>query len=178
MRGSKDAESGQLIIYTGQGKGKTTAALGLAFRAMGRQKKVGMVQFLKGKWMTGERIFARDLALLELYVMGEGFSWESEDLSRDKQAAQRAWEKSKELIAAPDVPIIILDEISYAINYDFISESDVLQFIQNRPKAKHVVLTGRHIPDSLIQVADLVTEMQAIKHPFSKGQRAVLALDY
>jgi cob(I)alamin adenosyltransferase len=178
MSASASSGRGLLIVYTGNGKGKTTAALGLAMRAMGRGQQVGMVQFLKGKWQTGERLMAKSLPLLNLFVMGEGFTWESDDLSRDQKAAQRAWQRVCDLLADPEHPIVICDEISYAINYGFLDEADVLEVISSRPAGKHLVLTGRHIPESLIAMADLVTDMTSVKHPFDQGRRAEPAIDY
>jgi cob(I)alamin adenosyltransferase len=173
-----EIKKGLLIVYTGNGKGKTTAALGAAFRAMGRNWKVGMVQFIKGKWMTGERIFAENLPLLDLHVMGQGFTWESDDLSRDKDAAERAWQRSKDMMHSGDYPLVILDEITYAIHYNFITSDDVLDEISRRPEHVHVILTGRNAPKDMLAAADLVSEIQSIKHPFDKGERARMAIDY
>ncbi len=170
--------SGLLIIYTGNGKGKTTASLGAAWRAMGRGWKVGMVQFIKGKWMTGERLLADQLPLLDLYVMGKGFTWESDDIGRDRSAAQNAWEHSKKLINSSEYPLVILDEITYALHYGFLELADVIAELQRRPKDVHVILTGRNAPEELVEIADLVSEMNSVKHPFEKGQKARLAIDY
>lgn len=162
-----------LIVYTGNGKGKSTAAIGLAFRALGRDMTVAVVQFIKGKWKTGERTFAQKLGL-DWFVMGQGFTWESEDLSRDKRAAVAAWEQSKEMMKSHQ--IVILDEITYAINYSFISLDDVLETL--KACACHVVVTGRNAPEALVAQADLVTEMKSIRHPFERGEKAVAGLDF
>ena len=169
---------GQLVVYTGAGKGKTTAALGIAFRALGRELNVAVVQFVKGKWKTGERAFAETLPQLTFLVMGLGFTWESDDLSRDRRAAEAAWQKSKELIASGEQAIVILDELTYVINYGFVALDDVLTTFQTRPSHVHVVVTGRNAPEALCEAADLVTEMKAVKHPFEKGVRAQPGLDF
>ncbi len=169
---------GLMIVYTGNGKGKTTAALGLAFRAMGTGRKVAMVQFIKGKWQTGESKFAQTLPDLTFLVMGEGFTWESEDLSRDKRTAEKAWAVAEEMIVSGDHAIVILDEITYAMNYGFLPVERVTQALRDRPKDVHVVVTGRDAPESVVDMADLVTEMQPIKHPFERGIRAQQGIDF
>lgn len=169
---------GLLLVYTGNGKGKTTAALGAAFRAMGRGWKVGMVQFIKGKWMTGERIFAEQLPLLDLHVMGQGFTWESDDLSRDRKAAERAWQRSREMLFSGDYPLVILDEVTYAFHYGFLDLAEVLQDIVQRPPHVNVIVTGRNAPKEMLALADLVSDIQSLKHPFEKGERARIAIDY
>ncbi|WP_218109889.1 cob(I)yrinic acid a,c-diamide adenosyltransferase [Oligoflexus tunisiensis] len=169
---------GQILVYTGQGKGKTTAALGLAFRALGRRQKVGVVQFIKGKWMTGERQQASRTEGLDFYVMGEGFTWESEDLTRDQKAAQKAWEKSCEMIQSGAYQVVILDEITYAIHYNWLALDEILQVLASRPEGTSVVLTGRHAPQGLMDVADCVTEMNKVKHPFDRGQKALVGVDF
>jgi cob(I)alamin adenosyltransferase len=176
-----DRERGLLVVYTGKGKGKTTAALGIVFRALGRGLKVAVVQFIKGKWKTGERSFAEKLALtfpLTFLVMGLGFTWESDDISRDKAAARAAWEKAAEIIVKGEHPIVILDELTYVISYDFVSLDEILAVLRARPPHVHVVITGRNAPDELIASADLVTEMKSIKHPFEKGIPALPGIDF
>ncbi len=172
------AACGQLLIYTGQGKGKTTAALGLVFRALGRGLRVAVVQFIKGKWKTGERQYAETIPELTFLVMGQGFTWESDDVSRDKGAARQAWATSHELIRAGEHAIVVLDEITYAINYGFIELADVLEALASRPPHVHVVLTGRNAPEELLAVADLVTEMRAVKHPHARGIPAQPGIDF
>lgn len=172
------AARGLLMIYTGHGKGKTTAALGMVFRALGRGLRVAVVQFIKGKWKTGERQFAATLPQLTFLVMGEGFTWESDDLSRDRQAAQQAWAKAHALIASGEQQLVVLDEITYAIHYGFIALSDVVGALRERPPGVHVVITGRNAPEALCDDADLVTEMKSVKHPFDHGLKAVVGIDY
>ncbi len=169
---------GLVIVYTGGGKGKTTAALGAVFRAMGRGWKVAVVQFIKGKWRTGERIFAETLPGLTFLVMGHGFTWDSDDLSRDKRAAIDAWETSKELIASGNYPLVVLDEITYVVNYGFVDVEDVVAALASRPPHVSVLLTGRNAPEPIVALADVVTEMRSVKHPFEKGKKALLGIDF
>lgn len=170
--------AGLVLVYTGNGKGKTTAALGLVFRALGRGLRVGMVQFIKGKWKTGEQRFAEGLDHLTFLVMGKGFTWESDDLSQDRRAAEDAWATAKNLIHTGDHDVVVLDEITYAMNYDFVPVSEVVTALRSRPEHVHVVLTGRNAPQSLCEIADLVTEMKAVKHPFERGHKACPGIDY
>ncbi len=176
MSGKK--ERGLLIVYTGDGKGKTTAALGIVFRALGWGKRVAVVQFIKGKWKTGERNFAEGLTGLTFLTMGEGFTWESEDVKRDKMAAIKAWETAKDLIVSDDNDIVILDELTYVMKYGFIPVSEIVSALINRPEKKHVVVTGRDAPEELIESADLVTEMAVVKHPYQKGIPAQKGVDF
>ena len=173
-----DKKKGLIVVYTGHGKGKTTAALGLVFRALGRGLHVAVVQFIKGKWKTGEGAFAETLPQLTFLIMGRGFTWESDDLSRDKAAARQAWDKAAELIRGGEHAIVILDELTYVINYDFVSLAEVLAVLQSKPADVHVVITGRNAPEELVAMADLVTEMKSIKHPFEKGIPAQQGIDF
>jgi cob(I)alamin adenosyltransferase len=170
-------ERGLLVVYTGEGKGKTTAALGMIFRALGRDKKVAAVQFIKGKWKTGERMFAEKQGL-DFFTMGEGFTWESEDLNIDKKAAQSAWEKAKSLINSGVYFLVVLDEITYTVHHDFLRLEDIMLTLKNRPANLTVVLTGRGAPKELVEMADLVTEMKKVKHPFDQGVPAKPGVDF
>jgi cob(I)alamin adenosyltransferase len=169
---------GLVLVYTGDGKGKTTAALGLVFRALGRGLRVAVVQFIKGKWKTGERTFAEGLAGLDFHVMGQGFTWESDDLSRDRRAAEAAWEKSRALLAGGEHALVILDELTYVLNYGFVPVEEVLAALAARPAHVHVAITGRAAPEALVDAADLVTDMRSVKHPFAKGLRAQPGIDF
>ncbi len=169
---------GLLVVYTGQGKGKTTAALGIVFRALGRGLRVAVVQFIKGKWKTGERLFAERLPELTFLVMGRGFTWDSDDLSRDREAAQQAWQQAAALITAGEHAVVVLDELTYVLNYGFVPIEDVLATLEQRPATVHVIITGRNAPEALLAQADLVTDMQNIKHPFTTGRRAQLGIDF
>jgi cob(I)alamin adenosyltransferase len=171
-------QDGWLLVYTGNGKGKTTAALGLVLRALGRGLRVAVVQFIKGKWKTGERVFAEKVPELTFLVMGEGFTWDSDDLSRDRRAAERAWAKAAELVAAGEHEVVVLDEITYAIHYGFISLASVVDALRSRPSHVNVVVTGRNAPQELCDLADLVTEMKAVKHPFERGEKARAGIDF
>jgi cob(I)alamin adenosyltransferase len=178
--------SGLLLVYTGQGKGKTTAALGLVFRALGRGMRVAVVQFIKGRWKTGERLFAETLAetftatppQLTFLVMGRGFTWESDDLSRDRAAAEAAWRAAAALIAGGEQQVVVLDELTYVLNYGFVPVADVLEALRARPPHVHVVVTGRNAPEALLALADLVTDMRSLKHPFEQGRKAQIGVDF
>jgi cob(I)alamin adenosyltransferase len=165
-------------VYTGHGKGKTTAAFGLVVRALGRGMRAGIVQFIKGKWKTGERAFAESLPNLTFHVMGLGFTWESDDLSKDKAAAIHAWETARGLIQGGEHDVVVLDEITYAFHYGFLVLDDVLEALRARPSHVHVVLTGRNAPEARVALADLVTEMKPIKHPFEAGIPAQIGVDF
>jgi cob(I)alamin adenosyltransferase len=170
--------SGLLLVYTGNGKGKTTAALGLVFRALGRDLRVAVVQFIKGKWKTGERRFAETIPGLTFLVMGHGFTWDSDDLSRDRAAAAAAWAAARALIEAGQHPVIVLDELTYVLNYGFVPIAEVVETLRLRPAHVSVVVTGRNAPEALIAAADLVTEMQSRKHPFEQGRKAQIGIDF
>jgi cob(I)alamin adenosyltransferase len=173
-----DPRAGLLLVYTGHGKGKTTAALGLVFRALGRGLKVAVVQFIKGRWKTGERLFAETLPELTFLVMGRGFTWDSDDLSRDRAAARQAWTEAAALIAGGAHTVVVLDELTYVLNYGFVAIEDVVQALAARPAHVHVVITGRNAPQPLLTAADLVTEMCSLKHPFSQGRKAQAGVDF
>jgi cob(I)alamin adenosyltransferase len=181
-RGRPEAERarrhGLLIVYTGHGKGKTTAALGTVMRALGRGMRVAVVQFIKGKWKTGERVFAEGLRGLEFHVMGLGFTWESDDISRDRAAAAAAWSVAKGFIESGERDLVVLDEITYAFHYGFISLDEVVAALRSRPPRVHVIVTGRNAPEALTEAADLVTEMRALKHPYERGVPAQLGIDF
>ena len=169
---------GLLIVYTGHGKGKTTAALGLVVRALGRGMRATVVQFIKGKWKTGERAFAENVPGLEFHVMGLGFTWDSDDLSRDKKAAMAAWDVARGCIESGERDVIVLDEMTYAFHYGFVPLDEALAVFRARPAHVHVVVTGRNAPDALIEAADLVTEMKALKHPYERGVPAQMGIDF
>ena len=169
---------GLLVVYTGHGKGKTTAALGMVFRALGRGLRVTVVQFIKGKWKTGERVFAESLPQLRFLVMGLGFTWESDDISRDKAAARAAWAEAQKEILSGERELVVLDELTYAFHYGFLELDEVLETLRSRPAGVNVVVTGRDAPEALLELADLVTEMKLVKHPFQRGEKARLGVDY
>jgi cob(I)alamin adenosyltransferase len=176
--GAAAKRRGLLIVYTGHGKGKTTAALGIVFRALGRGMRVAVVQFIKGKWKTGERTFAESIAGLEFHVMGLGFTWESDDLSRDQAAARAAWGVARGFIESGERDVVVLDEMTYAFHYGFVPLEEVLEVLRSRPPHVHVVVTGRNAPEALVESADLVTEMKPVKHPYEKGVPAQIGVDF
>lgn len=167
-----------LVVYTGNGKGKTTAALGMVFRALGRGMRVTVVQFIKGKWKTGERLFGERLPELRFHVMGLGFTWESDDLAKDKAAARAAWETARAEIESGERDLVVLDELTYTFHYDFLPLDEVLAVLRARPENVHVVVTGRNAPEALTEAADLVTEMTLVKHPFQAGHKAQIGVDF
>jgi len=175
---SPPEQRGLLVVYTGHGKGKTTAALGMVFRALGRGMHVTVVQFIKGKWKTGERLFAERLPELRFHVMGLGFTWDSDDLAKDKAAARAAWDTARAEIASGERDLVVLDELTYAFHYDFLPLGEVLEALRTRPRHVHVVVTGRNAPAALLEAADLVTEMTLRKHPFEAGMKAQVGVDF
>ena len=167
MLASKTVEKGLLIVHTGKGKGKSTAAFGLAARAVGNGMNVGIVQYVKGKWETGERaVLERFPDQVTIRTMGEGFTWETQDRARDIAAAEKAWAVSREMIADPGYDLIVLDELNIVLRYDHLDLGEVLDALRGRRETLHVVITGRNAKPALIEAADLVTEMTQIKHPF------------
>ncbi len=184
MLATKTIEKGLLIVHTGKGKGKSTAAFGLAARAIGNGMKVGIVQFVKGKWRTGERLVLEAFPdQVTIRTMGEGFTWETQDRARDIAAAEAAWRASKEMIEAargddPQYHMVILDELNIVLRYDYLPLDEVLAVLRGKPRDLHVVVTGRNAKDDLIEAADLVTEMTMIKHPFRSGVKAQKGIEF
>ncbi len=179
MMAKKREGAGLLIVNTGDGKGKTTAAFGMAARALGWGQRVGVVQFIKGKWITGERqFFARFPDQVVYKVMGEGFTWETQDRARDVAAAEAAWAASKAMIADPSLALVILDELNIALRYDYLDLADVLRTLAERPADKHVCVTGRNARPELVEIADVVTEMTLVRHPFDQDFKAQRGIDF
>ena len=175
----KTVEKGLLIVHTGAGKGKSTAAFGLALRMLGHGRKVGVVQFIKGAWSTGERaVLERFSDLVTWHTMGEGFTWETQDRARDIAACRRAWETTLELLRRDDIALLVLDELNIALRYEYLSVDEVLAALAARPSQMHVVITGRNARPALIEAADLVTEMVATKHPFAAGVKAQQGIEF
>ena len=175
----KTVEKGLLIVHTGPGKGKSTAAFGLALRMLGRGHRVGVVQFIKGAWHTAERdALARFGEQVSWHTMGEGFTWETQDLARDIAAAQRAWAKSLELMADPTFGLVILDELNIALRYEYLDLATVVAALRERRPGLHVVVTGRNAKPDLIAAADLVTEMSLVKHHFAAGVKAQPGIEF
>jgi cob(I)alamin adenosyltransferase len=175
----KTVEKGLLIVHTGPGKGKSTAAFGLALRMLGRGHRVGVVQFIKGAWHTAERdALATFGEQVSWHTMGEGFTWETQDLKRDIAAAERAWAKSLELMADPTFGLIILDELNIALRYEYLDLATVVAALRGRRPGLHVVVTGRNAKPDLIAAADLVTEMSLVKHHFAAGVKAQPGIEF
>ena len=178
---TKTDKKGLIVIHTGKGKGKTSAAFGMIFRCIAHDMKCAVVQFIKGGMECGERnlIEGKFSDVCEFYTMGEGFTWETQDKSRDIEMAAAAWEKAKELIRDPANTMVLLDEINIALRYDYIDVNDVIEFLTNeKPEMTHVVLTGRNAKAELIEIADLVTEMELVKHPFRSGIKAQIGVEF
>ncbi|MCC0037791.1 MAG: cob(I)yrinic acid a,c-diamide adenosyltransferase [Brucellaceae bacterium] len=175
----KTIEKGLLIVNTGPGKGKSTAAFGLALRMLGYGRRVGIVQFVKGAWHTGEKdALARFGELVSWHVMGEGFTWETQDKARDIAAAERAWQKALELMADPSFGLVILDELNIALRYDYLDVDAVVAALSARRPDLHVVVTGRNAKAALLEAADLVTEMTLVKHHFAAGVKAQQGIEF
>ncbi len=176
---AKVVKKGLIIIHTGNGKGKSTAAFGTAIRAIGRGHKVAMVQFIKGKWSTGEVKFLNALkGKCNVYTIGDGFTWDTKNFDKDVKTAQRAWEKCIEILHDKEHWLVIFDEILYAIKYNFLDEKIVIAELKKKPALKHVILTGGGVTKEMIALADLVTEMKCIKHPYDKGIMAQAGIEY
>jgi len=178
---TKTGEKGLIIVHTGKGKGKSSAAFGMIFRCIAHDMKCAVVQFIKGGMSTGERdlILARFSDICEFHTMGEGFTWETQDRARDVAAATAAWEKDKALIRDPANRMVLLDEINIALRYDYIPIAEVVAFLRDeKPEMTHVVLTGRNAHADLVELADLVTEMELVKHPFRAGIKAQMGVEY
>ena len=173
-----DPDRGLVLVHTGNGKGKSSSAFGVIIRALGWGHKVGVVQFIKGKWITGERQFFNKLGTVDWHTMGEGFTWDTQDKDRDIAAATAAFEKACEMMASGDYDLIVLDEINIALRYDYLSVEAVLAGLKARSKRTSVVLTGRDAKDELCDYADLVSEMREVKHPFKSGIKAQRGIDF
>jgi cob(I)alamin adenosyltransferase len=179
MMEKKTIERGLLIVHTGTGKGKSTAAFGMALRCVGHGMRVGVVQFIKGAWDTAERrVLAGFADRVEFKAMGEGFTWETQDRARDIEAAERAWAEARRMLADPEIAMIVLDELNVVLRYGYLAVEPVLASIAARPPGQHVVVTGRGAPDALIDAADTVTEMRLVKHPFRSGVKAQPGVEY
>ena len=179
MLATKTKEKGLLMVHTGKGKGKSTAAFGLAMRAMGNDMRVGVVQFVKGKWQTGERAILEHFPeRLTIRTMGEGFTWDTQDRQRDIAAAKAAWQVAREMLADESYDLIVLDELNIVLRYNYLPLADILRELEGRRDGLHVVVTGRNAKDELIEAADLVTEMREIKHHFKAGVKAQTGIEF
>ena len=179
MLATKTEERGLLIVHTGTGKGKSTAAFGIVLRCLGHGMRVGIVQFVKGVWSTGERVALERFGdLVACRAMGEGFTWDTQDRARDIAAARRAWETAKAMIADPSYRLVLLDELNIVLRYDYLSLDEIVAVLKAKPRDLHVVVTGRNAKPGLIEAADLVTEMTLVKHPFRAGVKAQQGIEF
>lgn len=181
MMATKESEKGLIIVHTGSGKGKSSAGFGMIMRCIAHGMPSAVVQFIKGAWDTGERrlIETHFPDLCQFYAMGEGFTWETQDRARDIAAARAGWEKAKDIIRNPEIAMVLLDEINIALRYDYLDVAEVVAFLsEEKPPLTHVVLTGRNAKNELIEIADLVTEMTLVKHPFRAGIKAQPGVEF
>ena len=179
MMAGKSGEKGLLIVHTGKGKGKSSSAFGMVMRCIGHGMKVGVVQYVKGAWDTGEaRVLKGFPELCEIKTLGEGFTWETQDRARDVAAAERAWAESRRMLADPAYRMVVLDELNIALRNEYFPLEQVLETIAARPPLQHCVVTGRNAPQALIDAADLVTEMTMVKHPFRDGIKAQAGVEF
>ncbi|RJG56184.1 cob(I)yrinic acid a,c-diamide adenosyltransferase [Sphingobium terrigena] len=176
---SKTQEKGLLIVHTGKGKGKTCAALGMVVRAIGHGMKVGVVQFVKGAMTTGEKVvFDAFPTQVEFKPMGEGFTWDTQDRSRDIAVARNGWDEVRRMIADPSYDMVLADELNIVLRYDYLPLDEILPVLTGRSAMKHVIVTGRNAPDALVEAADLVTDMTMVKHPFRSGVKAQKGIEF
>ena len=175
---ASDPGRGLILVHTGDGKGKSSSAFGVIIRALGWDQRVGVVQFIKGKWITGERQFFEKLGTVDWHTMGEGFTWDTQDRDRDVAAAEAAFSKARDMMASGEYDLIVLDEINIALRYDYLAVERVLDALKSRSDRTSVVLTGRDAKPELCDYADLVSEMREVKHPFKAGIKAQRGLDY
>ena len=179
MMAGKIGEKGLLIVHTGKGKGKSSSAFGMVMRCLGHGMKVGIVQFVKGAWDTGEaRLLAKFPELCEIKTMGEGFTWETQDRARDVAAAERAWAESKRMLADESYRMVVLDELNIVLRYEYLALEPVLETLAARPPLQHCVVTGRNAPQALLDACDLATEMTLLKHPFRDGIKAQAGVEF
>jgi cob(I)alamin adenosyltransferase len=179
MLATKTEERGLVIVHTGTGKGKSTAAFGMVMRCLGHGMRVGIVQFIKGAWDTGERhVLERFPDLVTCRAMGEGFTWDTQDRARDIAAARAAWETAKAMIADPGYRLVLLDELNIVLRYDYLPIEEVVAALRQKPRDLHVIVTGRNAKPELLEVADLVTEMTMVKHPFRSGVKAQAGIEF
>jgi cob(I)alamin adenosyltransferase len=179
MMAEKTREKGLIIVHTGKGKGKSTAAFGMVMRCVGHGMKAGVVQFIKGKWDTGERsVLERFPDLCEIKAIGEGFTWDTQDRARDIAHAEQGWAEVKRMMADPAFAFVLADEINIALRYDYLAVADVVAALKAKRPELHVCLTGRNAKDEIVELADLVTEMEMVKHPFRDGVKAQKGIEF
>lgn len=172
-----DQEKGLLLIHTGNGKGKSSAAFGMVVRALGHGMRIGVAQFIKGRSDTGETAFLSQQANVTWLVLGEGFTWDTQDLTRDTETARRGWAEARKFLQNPSMDLVVFDELTYPINYGWLDLASILEDLKKRPPMQHVIITGRNAPDALCEAADTVTEFRNIKHAFHAGIKAQRGID-
>ena len=176
---TKNRTGGLLVVHTGKGKGKSTAAFGMVCRAIGHGMKVAVIQFVKGKWETGERkVLEAFPDQVDIRTMGEGFTWDTQDLGRDIEAARLAWKQAKEMMADPSYGMILMDELNIVLRYDYLQIEEVVETLAGKREDLHIIVTGRNAKDPLIDAADLVTDMTMVKHPFRSGFKAQAGIEF
>ena len=176
---TKTKTGGLIIVHTGKGKGKSTAAFGMVCRAIGHGMKVGVIQFVKGKWETGEKKILEAFSdQVTVHTMGEGFTWDTQDLKRDVAAADAAWQQAKRMMQDPSYSMILMDELNIVLRYDYLPIDEIVETVKNKREDLHIIITGRNAKDSLLEIADLVTEMTMIKHPFRSGFKAQAGIEF
>ena len=179
IQATKTQEKGLVIVHTGKGKGKSTAAFGMVFRSLGHGMKVGVIQFVKGAWETGERwVLEKFPEQVTISALGEGFTWETQDRVRDIEMARGAWEQAKAMIMDGSYDMVLCDELNIVLRYDYLPVQEVIDVLKSKPEMTHVIITGRNAKEELIEVADLVTEMEMIKHPFRSGVKAQKGVEF
>lgn len=179
IQATKTEEKGLVIVHTGKGKGKSTAGFGMVFRALGHGMKIGVVQFVKDSWDTGERwVLEKFPEQVTISALGEGFTWETQDRTRDIAMARGAWEQAKAMILDESYDMVLCDELNIVLRYDYLPVEEVIEVLEAKPEMKHVIITGRNAKDELIEAADLVTEMEMIKHPFRSGVKAQKGIEF
>lgn len=179
IQATKTDEKGLVIVHTGKGKGKSSAGFGMVFRALGHGMKIGVVQFVKGSWDTGERwVLEKFPEQVTISALGEGFTWETQDRARDIAMARDAWEQAKALILDESYDMVLCDELNIVLRYDYLPVEEIIEVLAVKPEMKHVIITGRNAKDELIEFADLVTEMEMIKHPFRSGVKAQKGIEF
>jgi cob(I)alamin adenosyltransferase len=176
--GHADIERGVVVLLTGNGKGKSSSAFGMAVRALGHGMHVGIVQFIKSWTNTGEQLFFDQADHVDFHIMGTGFTWDTQDRQKDIAAAQLLWSKAKSMLQNPDVGLVVLDELTYMLSYQYLDEEEVIAMIRQRPVHQHVVITGRAAKDSLVELADTVSEIKDIKHAFREGIKAMPGIEW
>ncbi len=179
IQATKTDEKGLVIVHTGKGKGKSTAGFGMVFRALGHGMKIGVVQFVKGSWDTGERwVLEKFPEQVTISALGEGFTWETQDRARDIAMARDAWEQAKAMILDERFDMVLCDELNIVLRYDYLPVAEIIEVLQAKPTMKHVIITGRNAKEELIEAADLVTEMEMLKHPFRSGVKAQKGIEF